>query len=153
MQLFYLFNWAFQRNMKVEKGRGHVSAHKVKIDSSTGLYGSSNQENLLSTQSAVLSDDASAKKLNNCCVKCFQETDKRINHPCTVNVARLNLEQFLKILPEKQQQQVITTYLKTFVKNNNQQNIHINLATRGPTARAKTIKRGDLLFGPMQKNY
>jgi hypothetical protein len=127
---------------KVDTGRGHVRDEVIKIDANNGLYGSSSMSSLPS-KVTVPTAEFRIPKLE-LCKNCLQEIGKGKRHSCSNKAAPGNVANTVKYLPEKQQEQVITTLLKNNIKlkttsmeqsSSTCQNVELNLSTKGRTAR------------------
>lgn len=119
---------SFKGHLPLKKGRGHIRTFASSIDETENMA-----QNGKNSKTSI--------KL---CKTCFQEIGKGIRHSCvskpSSSQARENILNIVEKLPEKQQNQLIYSQLKTKIEESDQKN-EIMLDTLGPKARVSLNKK------------
>lgn len=99
----------FKGHLKIEKGKGHLRQISNHIDASNGICAASTITQLPSIQQ-VSKDSIKSIQI---CDQCFQKIGKSIKHSCGNSVkATQNVMKIVQKLPEKHQEQIVTSILK-----------------------------------------
>ena len=104
------------------------------IDESNGRYANSDISNL------PAKDVVKKKRSLTICTECKQEIGPGLQHSCSIAQSSVNIVDHVLTLPDKQQEQVITSLLKTKAQNleaetSGYQNVSLTLSTKGAKAR------------------
>ena len=128
--------------------RSHVKNKRIaseKIDCSTGLFGSSSISKL--PNKAV--DESKKRPSLTICKVCKQETGPGIRHKCSDRKSSNNIVEHVYTMPDMQQEQVITSLLKTKVEAGSSKDQTLSLSTKGSKARVSynpTPGKSGMLF-------
>lgn len=135
--------------------RSHAKNKRISsdiIDENSGLIGSSD----LSKLPPKMPESKKRSSLS-ICSKCKQETGPGLKHQCTVAQSSCNIVDQVLTMPEKQQEQVITSLLKTKIQNaacegsDSFKDKTVILSTKGAKARV-TLNPAPVKSGPQFSN-
>lgn len=125
---------------KIKKGRGQVRTFSIQIDKSNGIHGGSAVTSLPPQRNVI----EEPTNLFIMCKICYQEISRGKPHNCgTPTKARENVMKLVESLPEKQQEQVISSVLKRKRQDNSLsggnvndvKNCEVQLSTEGSKLR------------------
>lgn len=128
-----------EAHSKITKGRGQKRKFTIKIDANNGIDGTLQNMQLPKSEEKKIEP-----RTSDICNFCFQKIGRGIKHDCkgtSSSSARNNVLDIVERLPEKQQNQIITTLLNKRRSESNLKDGEVILNTSGSKARVVVNKK------------